>query len=133
MPDPLSHHPDMLIIRPDSMPRFWWLNPWRVCRQLHKNAVALRELSDRQDDLLNGKVHKRPRWSVFVSGLPGTERRYYFKDHDAEERGFRRHGDSVMIGETLLYDGPTKEFVCYKDPEDAIMHCKRLNNKEVQS
>lgn len=48
MPDPLSHHPAMLIIKPDSLPRLWWLFPWSVCRQLHKNAVALRELADKE-------------------------------------------------------------------------------------
>jgi len=46
MPDPLSHHPAMLIIKPDSLPRLWWLFPWSVCRQLHKNAVALKALAD---------------------------------------------------------------------------------------
>lgn len=38
----------MLIIKPDSLPRLWWLFPWSVCRQLHRNAVALRELTDKQ-------------------------------------------------------------------------------------
>jgi hypothetical protein len=52
MPNPLSHHPAMLIIKPDSLPPLWWLNPWSVCRQLHKNANALKSLADRQDDLL---------------------------------------------------------------------------------
>ncbi len=42
----------MTIIRPDSLPRFWWLFPWTVCRQLHKNAVALRSLCDRQDAVI---------------------------------------------------------------------------------
>jgi hypothetical protein len=42
----------MLIIKPDSLPPLWWLNPWSVCRQLHKNANALKALADRQDDLL---------------------------------------------------------------------------------
>jgi uncharacterized coiled-coil protein SlyX len=40
----------MTIIRPDSMPRFWWLVPWAYARQLHRNANALRALSDRLDD-----------------------------------------------------------------------------------
>jgi hypothetical protein len=42
----------MLIVKPDSLPRFWWLYPWTVCRQLHKNAVALRSLVDRQDAVI---------------------------------------------------------------------------------
>ena len=40
----------MLIIKPDSMPRFWWLVPWAYARQLHRTANALRALSDRLDD-----------------------------------------------------------------------------------
>lgn len=40
----------MNIIRPDSMPRFWWLVPWAYARQLHRTANALRALSDRLDD-----------------------------------------------------------------------------------
>ena len=49
MPDP-SHRPykPMTIIRPNSLPRFWWLFPWSLCRQLHKNAVALQVLADKQ-------------------------------------------------------------------------------------
>jgi hypothetical protein len=40
----------MTIIRPDSMPRFWWLVPWAYARQLHRTANALRAFSDRLDD-----------------------------------------------------------------------------------
>jgi hypothetical protein len=38
----------MLIIRPDSLPRLWWLFPWSVARQLHKNANALKALADKE-------------------------------------------------------------------------------------
>ena len=57
MPNPLAHHPSMLIIRPDSLPRFWWLFPWSVARQLHKNAVALKAMSDRLDDAMTLQSH----------------------------------------------------------------------------
>jgi hypothetical protein len=40
----------MLIVRPDSLPRFWWLFPWSIARQLHRNSTALRELADKTDD-----------------------------------------------------------------------------------
>jgi hypothetical protein len=43
----------MTIIRPDSMPRFWWLVPWAYARQLHRTANALRALSDRLDDAVS--------------------------------------------------------------------------------
>jgi hypothetical protein len=47
----------MLIIRPDSLPRFWWLFPWSIARQLHKNAVALKAMSDRLDNALTMQSH----------------------------------------------------------------------------
>jgi hypothetical protein len=47
----------MTIIKPDSMPRFWWLFPWSVARQLHKNAVAIRELSDNQSTTIRNQAN----------------------------------------------------------------------------
>jgi hypothetical protein len=47
----------MTIIRPDSLPRFWWLFPWSIARQLHKNAVALKAMTDRLDDALTLQSH----------------------------------------------------------------------------
>jgi hypothetical protein len=47
----------MLIIRPDSLPRLWWLFPWSIARQLHKNAVALKAMSDRLDNALTMQAH----------------------------------------------------------------------------
>lgn len=52
MPDPLAHSPAMLIVRPNSMPRFWWLFPWSYARQLYRNCNALKVLCDRQDDVI---------------------------------------------------------------------------------
>jgi hypothetical protein len=52
MPNPLAHHPSMLIIRPDSLPRLWWLFPWSIARQLHKNAVAVKAMADRLHDAM---------------------------------------------------------------------------------
>ena len=58
MPDP-SHRPynPMTIIRPDSLPRLWWLFPWSIARQLHKNAVALRELADNQSTTITNQAN----------------------------------------------------------------------------
>jgi hypothetical protein len=47
----------MLIIRPYSLPRFWWLFPWSIARQLHKNAVALKAYSDRLDQAVTMQTH----------------------------------------------------------------------------
>ena len=57
MPDP-SHRPykPMTIIRPDSLPRLWWLFPWSVARQLHKNAVALKAYGDRADRAIEMQI-----------------------------------------------------------------------------
>ena len=41
----------MTIIRPDSMPRFWWLVPWAYARTLHMSANALKAYADRLEDL----------------------------------------------------------------------------------
>ncbi len=47
----------MHIIRPDSLPRFWWLVPWAYARELHRNCNALRVLSDRLDDAVTLQSH----------------------------------------------------------------------------
>ena len=57
MPNPLAHSPTMLIVRPHSMPRFWWLCPWAYARQLHRNCNALKALCDKQDDLLRSQAN----------------------------------------------------------------------------
>jgi hypothetical protein len=59
----------MLIVKPDSLPRLWWLFPWSVARQLHRNCNALKALADKTDDenrLLRQEVtrlaHSRDHW-----------------------------------------------------------------------
>jgi hypothetical protein len=117
----------MLIVRPDSLPRFWWLFPWTVCRQLHKNAVALRELCDRQDALLKDKAGPRPRWSIWINGLPGPDRKYLFLDNDGQSEAPVK---SVVSGKNLhFYDNA---FTSMKNAEDAIIFCDRLNKKEIK-
>ena len=39
----------MNIIRPDSLPRLWWLTPWSAARHLHKCVGALKQYCDRID------------------------------------------------------------------------------------
>lgn len=51
MPDPLAHSPDMITIRPNKMPAFWWLVPWAYARTLHMSANALKSYADRLEDL----------------------------------------------------------------------------------
>jgi hypothetical protein len=117
----------MLIIKPDSMPRLWWLFPWSYARQLYRNANALKALCDRQDDLLRSQTTTRPRWSIWISGLPGPERKYLFVDNDGKCEN-RLKG--VHYGTPVhFYDGA---FTSFKDPEDAIIFCDRLNKGEVK-
>jgi len=47
----------MTIIRPDSLPRLWWLFPWSMARQLHRNATALKSLADRLDQAVTIQAH----------------------------------------------------------------------------
>jgi len=53
MPDPLAHSPDMITIRPNSKPPFWWLVPWAYACELHRAANAVKAYADRLDDLLD--------------------------------------------------------------------------------
>jgi hypothetical protein len=46
----------MLIVKSDSLPRLWWLFPWSVARQLHKNAVALKAYGDRADRAIEMQI-----------------------------------------------------------------------------
>ena len=127
MPDPLSHHPAMLIIKPDSMPRFWWLVPWAYARQLHRNCVALKALCDRQDDLLRGRYTTRPRWEVVPHKYADGQVAYYFRDTDPELD--RCKSTAVLRGMTMLYDGPSKAFVACSTAEAAIERLSELNAK----
>jgi hypothetical protein len=47
----------MTIIRPDSLPRLWWLFPWSIARQLHKMVYALKAHGDLMDDALGLQSH----------------------------------------------------------------------------
>jgi hypothetical protein len=43
----------MTIIRPNKMPRLWWLCPWAYARVLHMSANAVKAYTDRLDDILD--------------------------------------------------------------------------------
>jgi hypothetical protein len=109
----------MLIIKPDSMPPLWWLFPWSYARQLYRNGQALKALADKQDDLLKSKASTRQRWSIWISGLAGPDRKYLFKDNDAK-------GDNV--GDLLHCVGSS--WTTMKNAEDAIVFCNYLNHEE---
>jgi hypothetical protein len=43
----------MTIIRPNKMPRLWWLFPWSYARTLHISANVVKAYADRLDDILD--------------------------------------------------------------------------------
>jgi hypothetical protein len=69
MPDPLAHHPSMLVIKGTSLPRFWWLMPWTTARSLAETVAALKTYADRADAALKASElarvqaeHSRLHW-----------------------------------------------------------------------
>ncbi len=115
----------MLIIKPNSMPPLWWLFPWSYARQLYRNGQALKALADKQDDLLKSKVSTRQRWSIWISGLPGPDRKYLFLDGDGKSESPSK---SVITGKMLHFHGAT--WTTMKNAEDAIVFCNYLNHEE---
>ena len=57
MPDP-SHRPynPMHIIKPDSMPRLWWLVPWSYARTLKTALNAMKAYADRADRTIEMQI-----------------------------------------------------------------------------
>jgi len=43
----------MKILRPDHLPRFWWINPWTTALELHRIINALVEWGDLADHQLS--------------------------------------------------------------------------------
>ena len=128
MPCP-SHRPykPMTIIRPHDKPALWWLFPWSYARTLHTAANALRELCDRQEALLKDKVSPRPRWSIWISGVSGPDRKYFFVDNDGQ---CEKHIKGINYGTSVhFYDGA---FTSMTNAEDAIVFCDRLNKGEIK-
>jgi len=114
----------MNIIRPDSMPRLWWLNPWATCRYLHQALVAVTALADRQDAVIRGEYAKRPRWQIDQhESEEGV--RYYFYDTFPDLGGGIPY--VAFRGKTYLYDGPSKYFAFETDPAKAIARVNDLN------
>jgi hypothetical protein len=43
----------LTVIRPNILPRFWWLNPWSTVSYLHEAVTALKGYADRLDSCIN--------------------------------------------------------------------------------
>ena len=70
MPDPLAHSTDMITtIRPNKMPRLWWLFPWSYARVLHMSANALKAYADRLEDMLDLQSRTIKRQAADIAAL----------------------------------------------------------------
>ena len=45
----------------DTLPPFWWLNPWGLCRSLHTAVRAMQRLAQ-QDDQENTRLREAARY-----------------------------------------------------------------------
>ena len=95
MPDP-SHRPyePMNIIKPDTMPRLWWLNPWAAARYLHSAATALKDYADQADRCIEMQI-----------------RIIEDKNHDIEllKRRIEDLNDAVISGKAIVPDAQPHE------------------------
>ena len=46
----------MNIIKPDSMPRFWWLVPWSYARMLKTALAAMKAYADQADRTIEMQI-----------------------------------------------------------------------------
>ena len=70
MPDPLAHSPDMITtIRPNKMPRLWWLFPWSYARTLHMSANAVKAYADRLEDMVDLQSRTIKRQAADIAAL----------------------------------------------------------------
>ena len=98
----------MLIVKPDSLPRLWWLFPWSIARQLHRNCNALKALADKTDDenrLLRQEVtrlsHSREHW------IAKHDRAYAVAMHN--ERVIADMESRIIRGAVIKDAGPIPE------------------------
>jgi len=99
-----------------------------AARQLHTNAVALRELCDRQSEVmrvLREDYTGRQRWQI-EDNQSEHGVRYYFYDTDPHNWA---SGVSYthFRGKAYLYDAESKSFAYETDPAKAILRVNELN------
>ena len=59
----------MRIIKSDSLPRLWWLNPWAAAKYLHSAATAMKDYADRVDCVLDIQKSIIEDQSAEIAGL----------------------------------------------------------------
>lgn len=84
----------MNIIKPDSMPRLWWLNPWAAARYLHSAATALKDYADQADRCIEMQIR-------------------IIEDKNAEIEYLRQRvadlNDAVISGKAIIPDAKPNE------------------------
>ena len=112
MPDANAHPADMFTVTPDTLPRFWWLNPWLTAKRLHTACVALREYSDAQAASIT-QLHKAD-WDA-AEKFALLEKQFYAvcAQRDALEEAKKNEADRWS-----KYEGVGTSFYTY-DPADA--------------
>jgi hypothetical protein len=78
----------MNIIKPDSMPRFWWLVPWSYARTLKTALNALKAYADQADRTIEMQVRIIEDYRAEVEQLKAEvtrlahSREHWIKKHD---------------------------------------------------
>jgi hypothetical protein len=57
----------MNIITRETLPRLWWLNPWRMARELHQTAIAVVDYCDQIETLtdIQGRLIKKQSAEIY--------------------------------------------------------------------
>jgi RES domain-containing protein len=112
----------MNIIKPDTMPRLWWLNPWAAARYLHSAATALKDYADQADRCIEMQIRiiEDKNAELEAQRLKLLEaqqsRQHWIDKHDRayavamhNERVIARLEDSIIAGRAIIPDAKPNE------------------------
>jgi hypothetical protein len=78
----------MITIRPNKMPRLWWLFPWSYARELHRAANAVKAYADQADRCVEMQIRIIEDYRAEVDKLKqdvtalSQSREHWMKKHD---------------------------------------------------
>ena len=117
MPDANAHAEAMNTIRPSSLPRLWWLNPWATARYLHAALTAMKGYADRADKAVDIQARiiaeqsdEIKRLNLRVLELTQSRQHWIAKHEQAyavamhNERVIARLEDSITAGHAIVPD-----------------------------
>jgi len=119
----------MHIIKPDSMPRFWWLVPWSYARMLKSALSALKAYADQADRTIEMQIRIIENYREEAEKLTTANmalkaevvrlthsREHWIKKHDRayevamhNERVIARLEDSITAGRAITPDAEPHE------------------------